>query len=141
MEMRDNLPTAPFHIEEKLVPRFSNCMLPCHLLRHEYHLGNGIPIPFCQVIEAPDMPSRHNEQMDRGMGMNVLEDHYRFALMQKISRFFTPNDLAEGAILFHGSYRVFAHLLSRRIASSRVSSLLQKQKRTSSRPCLRSFQK
>jgi hypothetical protein len=38
-----------------------------------------------------------------GMGMDVFEDHYRVPLMQKISWLFPPNDLAEGAIRFHGS--------------------------------------
>ena len=47
------------------------------------------------------MPSRHNEKMYGGMGTDVFEDHYRVPLMQKISRLFSPNDLAEGAIRFH----------------------------------------
>jgi hypothetical protein len=47
------------------------------------------------------MSSGHNEEMNGGMGMDVLKHHHRFALVQKISRLLSPDDLAENAILVH----------------------------------------
>jgi hypothetical protein len=99
--MKDKLSTASFYIEEQFVPRLGNRMLSCHFLGCENHLPDYASILFGQIVDAPDVSSGYDKQVDRGMGMDVLENHDRRPLMDEISRCFSPYDPTEDAVLLH----------------------------------------
>ena len=47
---------------------------------------------------------RHDQKMDRGMGVNILEYRQQIILIIDFCRFLSPDDLTKGATLIH-SYK------------------------------------
>ena len=101
MQVKDHLSATPLHIEEQLIARAVNGSSFCHLAGLENHFRDDFSVLFCQIIDASDVSLRHDEKMNRGMGVDVFKHHKGFILVKEIGWLFTANDLAEGAILFH----------------------------------------
>ena len=70
-----------------------------HLFRRHDHFRYDLPFVIVQIVDAPDMLFGYDQQMNRRMGIDVLEHHDLVILEQKMSRRLTAHDLAKGT--FH----------------------------------------
>ena len=101
VKMEDDLSSTPFNIEEQFISRFGNSLFLRRFPGPPDHFGKEPLILFRQIIEAPDMFLGNDEEMDRGMGMNVLKDDEGIILIDDPRRFVSLNDLTEEAALIH----------------------------------------
>ncbi len=101
--MPDHLPSPSFHIEEQFVSGFRDLLFVSDLFGLQNEIGNDSLVLLRQVVDASDVFPRDDEEMDRSVGPDVLEDDQRFVLIDDIGRPFAADDLAEDAVLFHES--------------------------------------
>jgi len=73
--MENVLTPTPFHVEDQLVSRLGDAHLFGDLFGPEEQFGNLRSIRLCKVVNTADMSSRNQEDMNRCMGVQVLEGH------------------------------------------------------------------
>ena len=97
--MENVLPSTSLHIEHQFVARAAASQFFCDLLSPEDQLRNNRPIRLSQIVDASYVLPRNQKDVYRRMGMDVLKGNDRFSLIDQLCRFFTPDNLAENAIL------------------------------------------
>jgi hypothetical protein len=75
MQMKNDLATTPFHIEQKLVSGFFDTSLFRHIPGHHHHFGNQQAVFGRYVIDASDMPLGNNQKMNRCVGFDIFKHH------------------------------------------------------------------
>ncbi len=100
VKVEDYLTSASFHVEKNLVACPGNPLLPGDLFRSPDHLGNDPFILLVEIIKAADVSLGDDEKMNRSVRMDILENDEVFVLINDRGGFLSPDDLAEGAILF-----------------------------------------
>jgi hypothetical protein len=103
VQMEDNLTAPTFHIKKELISRLRDTLLLGHVFPLKDHLRYDLAILYRGLIYTSNMHSGHNEQMNRGFGVDVLEYNQGFSLVKEISRLFSSDDLTKKTILFHGN--------------------------------------
>ena len=104
--MKDHLARASFRIEKEFVTRIGNGSLPCYLSCPEYHLGDDTPVLLCKIVDAANMSCGHDEQMDRGSGVDIVEDDDILIAVKNIGVPLPSHDLAEDTLFFRQSPRL-----------------------------------
>jgi hypothetical protein len=98
VEMEDVLPSAPFHVEDKAVPGPVNRLALCNILGPENQVGDQETILLAQVIDAADVVSGNNQNVNGSLRSDVVESYDPFVLVNKVGFLLTPDDPAEQAI-------------------------------------------
>jgi len=89
VQMKDDLSSSSLHIEYKLVPRLIDALLPSRLLCLLNQMENHRLVLLGEIVHAPDMSPRDNEQMDRRLGSDVPDHREEFILIDKVRLFFS----------------------------------------------------
>jgi hypothetical protein len=98
MEVENVLPSAPFHIENKAVPRAVDTVALCNLPGSVNQCGDQGMILLAHVIDAADVFSWNNQNVDRCLRSDVIEGNDSLPLVDKVGFLLSPDDSAEYAI-------------------------------------------
>jgi hypothetical protein len=102
MEMENELPPAPFHIKDQFVAGTGYARLLCEVFGRHDELGNHRPIRLHKIVYAADMLFGNNENVNRGMGLDIFEGKDGISLIHEISGLFAANDLTKDTLPFQG---------------------------------------
>jgi hypothetical protein len=75
VQVKNHLSGAALNIEDEFIARCVHGNLSGYFFGPEDHLGNDGSFLLGKIIDTADMLSRHDEQVDRGVRMCILEDH------------------------------------------------------------------
>ena len=76
VQVEDDLTPSPLNIEKNSVPGFMDRHFFGHVLGHHNHIRHNPPFFTSQIIDAADMFLGHDQQMDRGMWIDILKYHH-----------------------------------------------------------------
>jgi hypothetical protein len=66
--------------------------------RHKMKVAQQALVLRLSIRESDKVLSREHQQVDRGLGVNILERHHSFVLMNNLGRNLAVNDLAKQAV-------------------------------------------
>jgi hypothetical protein len=101
VQVKNELPSSPLDIHHEAVAGLINTGFPGSIPCPEGHDLYERTVFFRQIINTPDMPRRNDKQMNRGMGLDILENDNIFIAVNEISVSFSGYNLAKDAFLFH----------------------------------------
>jgi hypothetical protein len=101
VQVKDILPAPTLHVEEEFVSGFVNTSLRGDLPCPEQEFGQQGPVFFFQIVDASDVFSWDEKDMNRGMGLDVLEGDQVFVLIDDICRLLSPGNSTENAFALH----------------------------------------
>ena len=101
MQVKNHLSGPAFDVKDELIARDFNGELLRHLFRPEDHLGYDGSFRFGKIIDTADMLSRHDEQVDRGVRICILEDDDGLVRVHELRRKFSPYNLTKDAVGLH----------------------------------------
>ena len=102
VEMENDLTAAPLDIKEQFIARGRDSLLLSYFSGFQDHFQKDALVRFSDVVEAPDVFSWNDKEVNRGTRVDIPKHHKRFILVEEFTRFLTVDDFTEEAILFHG---------------------------------------
>jgi hypothetical protein len=103
MQVEHVLASSPLHIEDQSITRLVNPLIPGDLAGPEEHLSEKGAILLLQVVDAADVFSGHQKDVNRRVRLDVMKGDQVIVLIDLIRGLPPLNDFAENATLFHDS--------------------------------------
>jgi hypothetical protein len=119
MEVENVLPATSFHVEYQFIAGAMDSQFLRDLLCPQDEFRNHGAVFIGQVVDTPDVILGHQKDVNRRMGFDVFKGNDRFSLVDKVGRFFTPDDLAENTVPHFKSLSRFLNPPRRQRPSSR----------------------
>jgi hypothetical protein len=101
VQVEDVLSAPTLHVEDKFVTGFANPLIRGYVLGPEHEFGQNSPVFLFKVVDASNVLSRHEKDMDRGVGFDILKGDQMFILVDDVGGLFPLRDSAEYAFAFH----------------------------------------
>jgi hypothetical protein len=97
--MENDLSPASFNVEQKLISGFIHALIFCHVPGQGKKTGNDGGIFDLNIVHAPDMFFRNQEQMDRGRRVDIPEHYIVIIFIQKSCGNFAVDNPAEQTLI------------------------------------------
>jgi hypothetical protein len=107
VEVKNNLTPCPFHIKDQFIARAGDAHISGDVFCLDKHFRNNNPVFIGEIIDAPDVFDWKNKDVDRSLGILVVECHDRIPAVYEVARFVTLDDLAENTIGSHKDFIPF----------------------------------
>jgi hypothetical protein len=104
MQVKYYLPRAALYVNQQFVPGAIDRHLFCDVPRLHKHMGDNRKILFGQVVDTPYVFEGYNKQMDRCVGVNIIENDYQFVPVNDVGIPTPGNNLAKNAVSIHRLY-------------------------------------
>lgn len=121
--MIDRLPTLAVAVEHQPEAPLRDAFLPGNLVRDQQEMPEQPIVVLSRIQKRREVSARNDQDMDRGLRMDVLEGHGLVILIDDLAGKFSCRDPAKEAGLQGFPYRYSALLFfPKRLRSSRASS-------------------
>lgn len=81
MEVKDHLPAAAIDVDHQTITAVSNSMLTCESIRHERDGSHPGGIIRLDIEEGRNVSLGHNQQVDGGSRIHILDDEQGLVLI------------------------------------------------------------
>jgi hypothetical protein len=99
--MKNSLAATPLHVEQQFVSGSVYFPLSGHITSYRQHMRYKALVRIGHVVDAADVPTRYDQIVYRGMGIDIFENNQLIVLEVKTGIGLAVNDVAEDALFFH----------------------------------------
>ena len=99
MNVKDRLSGIAAVVDDHPIAAFFESTLFSNRLRDEKEMSNKLSISLCYAVDVLNMLFGNDQDVGRGLRIDVFDRDGMFILMNQLGRNLIPNDLAEDAVL------------------------------------------